>query len=89
MMESYRKTRESIPSGCLLGIRLGDFIEFFGDDAKAVASLLRITLTSLREIPMAGIPFHAVDSYTAKLIAAGRTVALMNEEKNSLRILSP
>ena len=64
--------------------RLGDFYETFDDDAELCARELEITLTSkpmgkgLR-VPLAGIPYHAVDGYLAKLIAKGYKVALCEQ----------
>ncbi len=64
--------------------RLGDFYETFGDDAERAAPLLGITLTS-RELgkgqrfPMAGVPYHAYESYVGKLLRAGMKVALCDQ----------
>jgi len=60
----------------LLFFRMGDFYELFFDDAKKAARLLNITLTKRGKsggnaIPMAGVPYHAVDTYLAKLINLG------------------
>ncbi len=89
MMLQYDTYKASLPASTLLAIRLGDFLEFFGPDAVRASKLLGITLTKRLEVPMAGIPFHAVDSYTTKLLAAGETVAIVNETKGSLRVLCP
>ena len=56
--------------------RLGDFYETFDDDAKLVARELEITLTTRpmgggQRVPLAGIPYHAVDGYVARLIKKG------------------
>lgn len=64
--------------------RLGDFYETFDDDAKTVADELDITLTSRRvaknnRVPMAGVPYHAADSYIAKLIEKGYKVAIAEQ----------
>lgn len=88
-MAEYSALKAVLPHGTLVAIRLGDFLEFFGEDAHRVAKLLCLTLTKRRDVPMAGIPFHAIASYTQKLIAAGCTVAIANESAKSLRILCP
>ena len=64
--------------------RLGDFYETFGEDAERVAPLLGITLTS-RELgkgqrfPLAGVPYHAMESYVGKLLKAGLRVAVCDQ----------
>ena len=63
---------------------MGDFYELFFEDAEEAAQLLDITLTargrsSGRPIPMAGVPFHAVDGYLAKLVEKGRAVAICEQ----------
>ncbi len=68
----------------ILMFRLGDFYEMFGEDAEVAAQALQITLTSRdyvqgERIPMCGVPFHAVDRYVARLIAAGHRVALCEQ----------
>jgi len=83
MMIQYMSIREKYPD-CLLFFRLGDFYEMFLDDAKLGAEILDITLTSRSRgkdgrIPMAGVPYHAVDSYLAKLVKAGYKVAICEQ----------
>ncbi len=68
----------------LLFYRMGDFYELFYDDAKRAATLLDITLTSRGQsagtpIPMAGVPFHSVDAYLAKLVNLGESVAICEQ----------
>lgn len=69
----------------LLFFRMGDFYELFFEDAVEAAELLGLTLTSRdgdnqeQRIPMAGVPFRAVEGYIAKAIQAGRTVALCDQ----------
>ena len=68
----------------LLFYRMGDFYELFYDDAKRAAQLLEITLTSRGHsngapIPMCGVPFHAVESYLAKLVRLGVSVAICEQ----------
>ncbi len=82
MMLQYRELKKRYPDYLLL-FRLGDFYELFFEDAQEGASLLQITLTSRQKgdgaIPMAGIPHHAADGYIARLIRAGRKVAVCEQ----------
>jgi len=83
MMQQYFRLKEENPD-CLLMFRLGDFYEMFGDDAKTGSEILDIALTSReytkgKRIPMCGVPYHAVDYYLAKLIAAGYKVAICDQ----------
>ncbi len=78
MMRQYRELKRRFPDYLLL-FRLGDFYELFFDDARIGARLLGITLTSRQEAPMAGIPHHAAESYIARLIRAGRKVAVCEQ----------
>jgi DNA mismatch repair protein MutS len=78
MMQQYRELKRRFPDHLLL-FRLGDFYELFFEDAEAGARLLGITLTSRQDAPMAGIPHHAAETYIAKLIRAGRKVALCEQ----------
>ena len=69
---------------CIIFFRLGDFYEMFFDDAKVGSRVLNITLTSRDrgsdgKIPMAGIPYHAVDNYLAKLVKSGYKVAICEQ----------
>ena len=81
MMVQYLTMKANYPQALLL-YRMGDFYELFFDDAKRAAQILDITLTRRgtdkagNTIAMAGVPFHAADSYMARLIAAGQTVVL-------------
>ncbi len=79
MMAQYRQIRNKLPADTILFFRLGDFYEMFFEDAKVAAQILDITLTRRQSIPMCGIPFHAVDSYLAKLIRAGKKVAICEQ----------
>lgn len=103
MMQQYKKLKEEY-SECILLFRLGDFYEMFMDDAKLGAELLNITLTSRDRgkdgrIPMAGIPYHALDSYLSKLVNAGHKVAIGEQtgdinkgelvERTVVRIVTP
>ena len=75
--------KEQYPDS-LLFFRMGDFYEMFFEDARTASSVLDIALTSRSKesenaIPMAGVPFHSVDSYLAKLVAAGYSVAICEQ----------
>jgi len=82
MMSQYNEIKSQCPD-CILMYRLGDFFEMFNEDAVIASDILKITLTSRNKknsnIPMCGIPFHAVDSYIAKLIRAGKKVAICDQ----------
>jgi len=82
MMKQYLEVKAQHPDA-LLFFRLGDFYELFFDDAVKAAELLSITLTSrakgLERVPMAGVPYHAVRRYIARLIEAGQKVAICEQ----------
>src|SRR5438132_1841427 len=79
MMQQYRRLRSSIPADTLLLFRLGDFYELFFEDAKEASGLLNVALTKRNDVPMCGVPYHAAQSYVAKLIKAGRRVAICDQ----------
>ena len=79
MLEQYFGMKAKHPDAILLS-RVGDFYEAYGDDADTIARALSIALTSKdagsgRKIAMAGVPYHALDGYLAKLVAQRRVVA--------------
>src|SRR5258708_12170312 len=76
MMQQYQRLRGRVPADVLLLFRLGDFYEMFFEDAKEAASLLNVALTKRNDVPMCGVPYHAAENYIAKLIKAGRRVAI-------------
>ncbi|MGI5892060.1 MAG: DNA mismatch repair protein MutS [Bacillota bacterium] len=83
MMRQYKSIKEQYHD-CLLFFRLGDFYEMFFDDALVASKELEIVLTGReggmgQKIPMCGVPFHAVDSYIAKLIAKGFKIAICEQ----------
>ena len=79
MMRQYRELKQRYPDYLLL-FRLGDFYELFFEDAQVGSRILQITLTARQsEIPMAGIPYHAADTYIARLIRAGQKVAVCEQ----------
>src|ERR1700741_2012297 len=104
MMQQYLRIKAQHPD-ILLFYRMGDFYELFYDDARRAAALLDITLTSRgssagQPIPMAGVPFHAVDSYLARLVRKGESVAICEQkgepgssrgplEREVVRIVTP
>ncbi len=104
VMQQYLRIKSEHP-GILLFYRMGDFYEVFYEDAQKAARLLDITLTARGQsggqpIPMAGVPFHAVEQYLAKLIKLGESVALCEQigdpatakgpvERKVVRIVTP
>ena len=79
MMAQYRQVRQRLPENTILFFRLGDFYEMFFEDAKTAAQILDIALTKRQGVPMCGVPHHSVDSYLAKLIRAGKKVAICDQ----------
>ncbi|AWW33774.1 DNA mismatch repair protein MutS [Mannheimia varigena] len=104
MMQQYLQLKAQNPD-ILLFYRMGDFYELFYDDAKRAAALLDISLTKRGQsagepIPMAGVPYHAVEGYLAKLVALGESVAICEQigdpatskgpvERKVVRIVTP
>src|SRR5512138_490534 len=83
VMQQYLRLKAQYPD-VLLFYRMGDFYELFYDDAKRAARLLDITLTARGQsagqpIPMAGVPFHSVEGYLAKLVRRGESVAICEQ----------
>jgi DNA mismatch repair protein MutS len=79
MMQQFREAKERHP-GTLVFFRNGDFYELFEEDAEVGSRLLGITLTRRdKEIPMAGVPYHALDRYLGKLLQAGHRVAICEQ----------
>ncbi len=78
MMEQYRRAK-SKNRDAVLFFRLGDFYEMFFEDAVEVSSLLNLTLTKRQGEPMCGIPWHASRSYIARLLKAGKKVAICEQ----------
>ncbi|MFT3870015.1 MAG: DNA mismatch repair protein MutS [Nibricoccus sp.] len=99
MMQQYFEVKRGLPRGTLLLFRLGDFYEMFFEDAEIASRLLGLTLTKRQETPMAGLPYHAADNYISKLLAAGKKVAICDQQEPAkpgklvkrqlTRILSP
>ena len=83
LMQQYRDLKRRHPEA-LLFFRVGDFYEMFYEDAVEGARLLEITLTSRDksksdQVPLCGVPYHAATGYIAKLLKAGRSVALCEQ----------
>jgi len=79
MMAQYQSMRRSLPDDVLLLYRLGDFYEMFFEDAKTAAPILNVALTKRNAIPMCGVPYHAADNYIARLVRAGKRVAIAEQ----------
>ena len=104
MMQQYLRIKAEYPD-TLLFYRMGDFYELFYEDARRAAALLDITLTARGQsagapIPMAGVPFHAADSYLARLVRKGESVAICEQlgetakskgplERQVVRVVTP
>jgi DNA mismatch repair protein MutS len=104
MMRQYLTIKAEFPN-ILIFYRMGDFYELFFDDAKKASDLLDISLTARGKtggnaIPMAGVPYHAVDTYLAKLVKLGESVALCEQigdpatskgpvERKVVRVVTP
>src|SRR5215468_1586815 len=83
LMRQYFTAKSAYPD-LLVFFRMGDFYELFYDDARKAARLLDLTLTQRGQsggapIPMAGVPYHAVEGYLAKLVKLGESVAICEQ----------
>jgi len=104
MRRQYLEIKSQYPD-CILMFRMGDFYEMFDDDAEVAARELDITLTARahrkggEKVPMAGVPYHSVDGYIAKLIEKGFHVAVCDQvteptgrgivEREVTRVMTP
>lgn len=102
LRRQYLKVKQHYPQAIVF-FRLGDFYETFDEDARVTARELEITLTSRemgkgQRIPMAGIPYHALDNYLARLINKGYKVAICEQlsppgkglvERDVIRVVTP
>jgi DNA mismatch repair protein MutS len=79
MMAQYRRIKSELPRDALLLFRLGDFYEMFFEDAQAGSQLLNLALTARNGVPMCGLPFHAANNYIARILKAGRKVAICDQ----------
>ena len=83
-MQQFYSAKEQYPD-CVIFFRMGDFYETFCEDAEICARELDITLTSRgrmpdgQDIPLAGVPYHAVDNYLSKMISKGYKVAICEQ----------
>ena len=85
--KQYLRIKREHPNAILL-FRMGDFYETFDDDASIVSKILDIALTSRemgkgQRIPLAGIPYHSLDSYLGKLVREGHKVAICEQTSDS------
>ncbi len=104
MMQQFLTLKSEVPD-TMLFYRMGDFYELFFDDARKASQLLGISLTQRGKtggnaIPMAGVPYHSVEGYLAKLIAMGESAAICEQvgdpatskgpvERKIVRIITP
>jgi len=104
MMRQYLTIKAEFPN-ILIFYRMGDFYELFFDDAKKASDLLDISLTARGKtggnaIPMAGVPYHAVENYLARLVQLGESVAICEQigdpatskgpvERKVVRVVTP
>jgi len=104
MMQQFLTIKSEVPD-TLLFYRMGDFYELFFDDARKASQLLGISLTQRGKtggnaIPMAGVPYHSVEGYLAKLIEMGESIAICEQigdpatskgpvERKIVRIITP
>ncbi|MBS7350575.1 MAG: DNA mismatch repair protein MutS, partial [Comamonas sp.] len=104
MMQQYLRIKADLPDTLVL-YRMGDFYELFYDDAQKAATLLNISLTSRGQsaglpVNMAGVPFHTLENYLARLIKLGESVAICEQvgevgvgkgpvERKVVRIVTP
>ena len=87
MVRQYRKIKARYPDSILF-FRLGDFYEMFGEDAEVASKELNLVLTSREagaggRIPMCGLPYHAVETYLARLVKAGFRVAICEQTEDA------
>jgi len=102
MRKQYLQIKKQYPDAILF-FRLGDFYETFDEDAKIVSEVCEVTLTSRpvskgQRVPLAGVPWHAAETYLAKLIRAGYKVAVCEQvgevgkglvERDVVRVITP
>jgi DNA mismatch repair protein MutS len=104
MMQQYLRIKAEFPD-MLLFYRMGDFYELFYDDARRAAELIDITLTARGKsggnpIPMAGVPYHAIEGYLARIVRKGGSVAICEQigdpktakgpvERKVVRVVTP
>ncbi len=79
----YDEKKAAHPDRIIL-VRLGDFYEALGADARTVAKVLEITLTQRKGIDLTGMPYHVLERWVAKLLLAGHKVAVIDGNECSL-----
>ncbi len=101
MLKHWYSIRKRYPSSQLIAYRMGDFFEFFYDDAERISKLLGITLTKRGDVPLAGIPHHSAKNYFNNLMNLGQTLVIVDQledpatvkgrivKRGVTRILSP
>ncbi len=101
MLKHWYSIRKRFPSNNLIAYRMGDFYEFFYDDAEKISKLLGITLTKRGDVPLAGIPHHSGHNYFNNLMNLGETLVIVDQledpatvkgrivKRGVTRILSP
>ncbi|MFW9875771.1 MAG: DNA mismatch repair protein MutS, partial [Candidatus Thorarchaeota archaeon] len=101
MLRHWYSIRRRFPSDYLIAYRMGDFFEFFYDDAQRISKLLGITLTKRGDVPLAGIPHHSGHNYFNNLMNLNQTVVIVDQledpttvkgrivKRGVTRILSP
>ncbi|MFX1376679.1 MAG: DNA mismatch repair protein MutS [Promethearchaeota archaeon] len=101
MLKHWYSIRKRFPSDYLISYRMGDFYEFFYDDAERISKLLGITLTKRGDVPLAGIPHHSGHNYFNNLMNLNQTVVIVDQledpatvkgrivKRGVTRILSP
>ena len=101
MLKHWYSIRKRFPSDFLISYRMGDFYEFFFNDAERISKLLGITLTKRGDVPLAGIPHHSGHNYFNNLMNLNQTVVIVDQledpatvkgrivKRGVTRILSP
>lgn len=99
MVQQYWEFRNKLPPNTLLFFRVGDFYEMFGADAERGAELLGLTLTKRSGVPLAGVPYHALQTYLQKALGAGVKIAICEQtetpkpgklvKRSLVRIITP
>ncbi|MCK4947099.1 MAG: DNA mismatch repair protein MutS [Candidatus Aureabacteria bacterium] len=85
MMQQYRRMKKEHPDAILF-FRLGDFYEMFYEDAKTASKVLNLAFTSRNNVPMCGIPYHAAESYLARLVKANFKVAICEQMEDPSKV---
>ena len=86
LRQQYLRIKKQFPDTIVM-FRLGDFYESFDDDARKVAEACNIVLTGRdmgtgQRVPLAGVPYHAIETYLARLVSAGHKVAIVEQMRD-------